>query len=243
MAENTRNRKQKDSEPDGGNAALMNEIRALSAKMDTMQTTLETQISNWFLSLNERMEKLLFESQANMKADLENMAAELRANLDMEVGIITSRMERIETKIAEKCITASFEPNVSIIIVGLQQEDNEDVMAKVLNLLRNGLGCDPMPTPVAVERIRARGTKPGLIKVELSSVEEKVAVLRRKAELKDHECFQKVFVSSAKSHAERLVDLNFRTLLRETSVGKDFYLAANGRLVKRTAGQPRQAFR
>ena len=104
-------------------------------------------------------------------------------------------------------------------------------------MLRNGLGCDPVLTPVAGEPIRARSTKPGLVKVELSSVEEKVVELWHKAKLKDHECFQTVFVSSAKSHAERLVDLNFFTLLRETSIGKDFYLAVNGRLVKRSAGQ------
>lgn len=81
-----------------------------------------------------------------------------------------------------------------------------------------------MPNPVAVEHVRAQGTKPGLVRVGLQSVEEKVAVLRRKAKLKDHDRFQRMFVSSAKSHAERLLDLNFRTLLRETSFGKNFYL-------------------
>lgn len=148
----------------------------------------------------------------------------------------------MEEKIATKCAKPNFDPDVSIIIVGLQHEDGEDLMAKVLNLLRDGLRCDPVPTPVAVERVRARGPKPGLVRVELPSVGEKVAVLRRKAKLKDHDRFQRVFVSSAKSHAERLVDLNFRTLLRETPIGKDFYLAANGRLVKRTGEQPRQGF-
>ncbi|KAK7929363.1 hypothetical protein WMY93_005758 [Mugilogobius chulae] len=174
-----------------------------------------------------------------MKKELETTAAEIRANLDAEVAIMSVRMERIEAKIANKS-TLRFDPIVSVIIVGLQQEDHEDLMAKVLDLLRNGLCCDPVPTPAAVERVRARGNKPGVVKVQLSSVEEKVAVLKRKAKLKEDVRFQRVFVASAKSHAERLLDLNFRALLRETFVGKDFYLAANGRLVKRTGGQPRQ---
>ena len=99
-----------------------------------------------------------------------------------------------------------------------------------------GLECDPVPEIVAVERIQARGRHPGLVKVELRSTEEKVAVLRRKSKLKssDNDIFKKVYVSSAKSHTERLVDLNFRALLREIPAGKDFYVAANGRLVKRT---------
>lgn len=67
---------------------------------------------------------------------------------------------------------------------------------------------------------------------------EKVTVLRRKAKLKDNERFQRVFVSSA--HADKLLDLNFRTLWRETCVGKDFYLAADGRAVKRPGAQPLQ---
>ena len=91
-----------------------------------------------------------------------------------------------------------------------------------------------------MERVRTRGDRPGLVKVELSSVQEKVTVLHRKSNLKDNNSFNKVYVSSAKSHAERLMDLNFRTLIRETAVGKDFYLAANGRMVKRTQAPRRE---
>ncbi|CAJ1069751.1 PREDICTED: uncharacterized protein LOC106519492 [Xyrichtys novacula] len=70
--------------------------------------------------------------------------------------------------------------------------------------------------------------------VELSSVQVKIAVLRRESKLNDNERFNKVYVSSAKSHAGRLLELNFRSLIRETAVGKDFYLTGNGRLMKRT---------
>lgn len=61
---------------------------------------------------------------------------------------------------------------------------------------------------------RARGSKPGLVKVELQSIQVKVAVLRRKAKLKDSDRFRRVYVSSAKLHAEWLLDNTFRTLLR-----------------------------
>lgn len=219
----------------------MNELKALSAKIDQVHSAMEKQVNIKIDSLREHMDKLIKDSQEKMKMDLEKTAKELRENLDLEVGIMSSRMESIEAKLANKSFKPSFDPSVSLVITGLQQEDNEDLMFKVMDLLRDGLGCDPAPTPAAVERIRARGTKPGLVKVELSSVEEKVAVLRRKANLKDNERFQRVFVSSAKSHAERLVELNFRTFLRETAAGKDFYVTSNGRLVKRTAEQSRRS--
>lgn len=60
-----------------------------------------------------------------------------------------------------------------------------------------------------------------------------MAVLRRKSKLKDSDSYGRVFVSTAKSHAERLMEINLRTLLREIPVAKDYYLAGNGRLVKR----------
>lgn len=91
-----------------------------------------------------------------------------------------------------------------------------------------------MRCPAAVERVRARGDRPGIVKVEMSSVQEKVTVLRRKSKLRDNDSFNKVYMTSAKSHAERLMELHFRTLIHETAVGKDFYLTGNGRMVKRT---------
>ncbi|KAJ8412585.1 hypothetical protein AAFF_G00129210 [Aldrovandia affinis] len=116
-------------------------------------------------------------------------------------------MEMIELKIAEKAAQKKIsEPDVSLIIVGLPQADDEDLMANVKDLLCEGLDCDPVPDLVAVECIRGRGRQPGLVKVELRSVQEKEAVLRRKSKLKSSERFQKVYVSSAKSHTERLLD-------------------------------------
>lgn len=46
------------------------------------------------------MEKLFAESQADMKSESEKTAVELCSNLETEVGIITTRNERIEAKIA-----------------------------------------------------------------------------------------------------------------------------------------------
>lgn len=123
-------------------------------------------------------------------------AEEMLDNLELEVGIMSSGMERIEAKLGTKCFTPWFDPRVSLILTGLQQENNEDFMAEVLDLLRDGLSCDPVPTPTAVDRIRTQGLKPSLIKGELQSAEEKVAVLQRKTNLKNIDGFQRVFVTS-----------------------------------------------
>ena len=112
-------------------------------------------------------------------------------------------MEKMEQKISEKeAKKKSIVPDVSLIVVGLPQSEGEDLMAKVNDVLHVGLGCDTVLCPAAVERLRARGDRPGLVKVKLSLVQEKVTVWHRKSMLKDNKSFNKVYVSSAKSHAE-----------------------------------------
>ncbi|KAH3818057.1 hypothetical protein DPMN_102823 [Dreissena polymorpha] len=52
--------------------------------------------------------------------------------------------------------------------------------------------------------------------------------------LKDLQQYSDVYVKSCKSHAERLIEMNARALLRQMPDGKNFRVDANGRI------QPRQ---
>lgn len=206
----------------------MKELKAINASLDiqidiekqvnTRIDSMEKQVNSRVDKLCESMEKMMAESQNVVLKEIEKATKDMKTNLDTEVEILCARMENIEQKLSEKeAKKKSFDPDVSLIVVGLPHSEGEDLMAKVKDLLHVGLGCD---------------TALCLVKVELSSAREKVAVLHRKSELKDS--FKDVYVSSAKSHGERMMELNFRTLIRETAVGRDFYLAANGRMAKRT---------
>jgi hypothetical protein len=77
-----------------------------------------------------------------------------------------------------------FHPDMSIIVAGLPADENEDLISKVNQLISVGLGFETEVT--AVERMRERGKGPGVVKVECRSVEEKVALLRKKLKLRDH---------------------------------------------------------
>lgn len=240
MADNTRNRSKKDGECD--QASLLNELRALGAKMDhmeikidNMQATMQTQMDVKINELRGSLQTLISYGQAAFKCELEKAIQEMRQNLDLEVSIMSSRMEDIELKMGKNQVRGKpFDPDVSLVIVGLPHTEEEDVQAKVRHLLGEGMRCDPVPKLVAVERMRARGPKPGLVRVELETVQDKVAVLRRKAKLKDSDSYGRVFVSSAKSYAERLMEINLRTLISEIPAAKGYFVAGNGRLVKRT---------
>lgn len=228
-----------------GSAAILNEIKtlnqSLNQKIDHLQTAMENNVNTKVDGLRVSLEKIILENNAAIKKDLEKAVFDMSKNLDTEVGILCARMGNIEQKIAERAVK-SFDPEVSLIVFGLHQTEGENLMAKVKDLLHSGLGCDASLYPVAVERLQARGDLPGLVKVQMGSVDEKVWVLRKKSKLRDVESFGNVYVSSAKTHAERLVELNFRTLLRESPAGKNFYVSQNGRLMKKTR-PPREGTR
>lgn len=157
MADNTRQRN-KHADPD--QASLLNELRALGAKMDLMQTktdnmqvTMQMQMDVKINDLRGSLEKVISDGQAAFKRELEKAVREMRQNLDLEVSIMSSRMENIETKMDKNLARGKpFDPDVSLVIIGLPQTEDEDVEAQVKHLLCEGLRCEPVPKLVAVER-------------------------------------------------------------------------------------------
>ena len=103
----------------------------------------------------------------------------------------------------------------------------------MLQLISEGLGSEAVP--IATERMLAHGSGPGLVKAEFNSVSEKVAVLRKKRLLKERGDYGNVYIRSAKSHTARLIEINFKTLLKEIPGGSEFYVAGNGRLRRKEA--------
>lgn len=86
----------------------------------------------------------------------------------------------------------------------------------------------------AASRLNSRiEGRPGLVKISFRSREEKVLVLRNKMKLKHSADYKRVFLRSSKSHAERLIELNARTVLRSLPNGRNFIVDASGRIKPR----------
>ena len=75
--------------------------------------------------------------------------------------------------------------------------------------------------------------RPGIVKAEFSSVEQKISVLRAKSSLKRCPDYTKVFIRTSKSHAERVQELNMKKMLDIIPGGKDFMVSSSGKLVSR----------
>ena len=83
--------------------------------------------------------------------------------------------------------------------------------------------------------------KPGIVKVELFSLDQKICVLRAKASLTRFPEYHSVFVSSSKSHVERLHELNFKTVLGLFPEGKNVQMTRSGRTVEKSVDKEKQA--
>ena len=70
----------------------------------------------------------------------------------------------------------------------------------------------------------------GYVKISFRSTQEKVLVLKNKNVLKDINPFKNVYIKTSKSHAERLIELNARMVLRQLPQGNNFRVDANGRI-------------
>ncbi len=218
-----------------GNMEIMQELRILSDKLEHVQSSIKRELNSKVDSLKSTLEKLVNMHKEELKAEIESRAKQIQDNIDLEIGHLTARMDSMEAVIngsKTKAVTR-FDPDVSIIISGLEAEVDEDLSEKVRTLLTEGAQCQPLPELVAAERMRARGSGPGVIKVELRTTQDKVAILRQKRNLKRDDRYKRVYIRAAKSHTDRLVELNFKTLLREIPTGKSFYISGNGRVMRK----------
>ena len=187
--------------------------------------------------LNERLnviENKLKEID-QVKADVE----EIRSDLE-------------ETREAVSALGASedpFPPNLSLVVTGLPVSDDEDedaLLQDVDTLIKDGLELGDVSIhsvkripPRSYANVAANGaeetsdeTRPGLVKVRLASLPQKIRCLRNKQKLKQKGDYKGVFIRSAEDHASRLNRLNIDTLLRELGRRDSFRFSGSGRLMR-----------
>ena len=151
-----------------------------------------------------------------------------------EVEILKGRMENMEVRFAALASNngnsaTGFDINCSVIMINLVQHDGKDTAQLCQESFRDVLGT--AATVVRAERTQPRNNKPGLIKCQLTSVEEKINVLRNKKKIKDDEDLRRVFIARMRSHEERLIENNFKAILKELPNGNQYRFTGSGRLV------------
>ena len=82
-------------------------------------------------------------------------------------------------------------------------------------------------------RRAARERAPGLVLVELRDLDDKKTELRAKMALRTNYQYKNIYLRSAEGNTDRLIRLNFQTLLNHFHLTSEFRLTESGRLVAR----------
>ena len=153
-----------------------------------------------------------------------------------EIELLKGRMDQMESKmigtlnVSAAPQTDVFDVNKSVILINMAQHDQEDTALLCTNLFTDVLNVDVEVTQA--ERTRRKDpNRPAVIKCQLNSVADKILVLRNKLKVKDNPDTEQVYIAKMKSHEERLIELNFRSILRELPNGNHFRITGSGRVV------------
>ena len=142
-------------------------------------------------------------------------------------------MERLETQVDTILDEDNFNPSRTIIVQRLSDEPGKTPHDLAQALVRDGLG---LPTEVVrAKRLQGRNGRPGLLKAELPSQDHKVAVLKRKQNLKASQRYGNVYIRSSQTHEERVAQSNLMVIVDTIPELKGRYrFAGNGRPVEKT---------
>ena len=194
-----------------------------------------------------RIESKLSGVTTTLESDMAILTNELRNvkdSLTLDMGVIDSRLEAVEltSKRIENRLSkhhANFDPNWTAIIFNvaiLQDESSWSLNDYVEHAISDGLQI-PGVEVVSVKRQPVhdgdnggRADRPPGVMVELVSIAMKVEVLRQKRSLNSRRAYKHISIKSAKSHAERLIEKNFTTLLDE--LRDQFRFTVHGRMYK-----------
>ncbi len=131
-----------------------------------------------------------------------------------------------------------FDPEITVVAYRIPYEPNENLSEKVNLLVQQGLEIMDLDI-VQVTRTPVRQGRPGIVKIECHNLQDKLRILRSKELLRQKAGWMKnVYLRSSKTHIERLMDLNFRTIIDD--LNGEYKITGNGRIEKVQTSSPLQ---
>lgn len=209
----------------GTQTSDLGELKTLILKLGDNQTSLRQSLEDKIGNLEKRLDQKLTKE-----------FKELRDYVDIEIGAVNSQISKLEQRInqlenaASQKHTEPFPCDLTVIAINWRQDPDENLDLKVQNLIQNGLGL-PFIKPRRVMRLNGRDGKPGIVKIELMTLEDKITVLKAKQELKDKPEYRRVYLRRSMPHTERLIQLNFKQILKEMPNGSKYRMTGSGRIV------------
>ena len=180
------------------------------------------------LTLTTKIEACKTELMNEMDKKLNVLSKELQLN----ITILTRRIENVETQLKDITDSDNFNPSKTIVVTNLPLEHGKSAHNQASHLVMEGLGLDS--DIVRAKRLDGRNGKPGILKCEMQSEEQKILALRRKQYLQTSERYGRVYIRSSQTHEERVTQNNLRLIMEAIPDLRGRYrFAGNGRLVEK----------
>ena len=130
--------------------------------------------------------------------------------------------------------------NLTIVATNVFQHPEKD-QVEISKTLLTAMGRDNTNTRIAskvtvcaAKRLPNRSHRgPSLLNISFLNLEEKKYILRNKSLLKNTTGYERIFLRSSQTRMERLLHINFRTMLDKLPLGKGYRLTASGRMVEK----------
>lgn len=202
-------------------------ITSLSSKVDSKFDKIANQIQE----ITDKLMKKLDEKIQESRQELMN---EINALGERVAALERTRADQSSTAgdIADVKAVIEFEPDTTVVAINMANENEEEDITDAARRLVEATGEEDIEV-VRATRLGARNGKPGVVKIQVPSKEDKIRLLRGKRNLKESREFKKTYIRSSKSHVERLVDVNFRTILKELPGGDQYRLTGSGRVIRK----------
>jgi len=220
-------------------------ILEVKETLDSHKQTVSQEIrklnDNFQAHLDDRITKL----GDSLKSLLKDSIQDIQQYVDMEVGRINSQLQDIQTRVSvieeKQQQNLEYDPEVSVIMSKVPMTAGEDIQKLAENIIHEGLGIPEIPIVRAMRlpqrHLQGQGFRhpsTPLVKVQLRDLDAKKRVLRSKLKLATTQDYANVWIRSSKSHIERLIDINFKTILDMIPDGNTMTVTNSGRITKKT---------
>ena len=210
--------------------------QSIEQRLSNLEANINSKIAGECKAIREDMTMELVKVSDKIKS-VEAKVHELRNEVSEDIGQLRNRVSCLESGEKE-----AYNPARTIVATGVQYSRGEDIQKKAKELVDKVLKVKGQI--VNVERTPIRdGNRPGIVKIEFKTKEEKIEALRAKGRLSSSQTHKSVYIRSAQSHEERLLHQNTRVLLKEMGAEQRFRITGSGRLVPKNPDerlQPRQ---
>ncbi len=216
-------------------------VSDLSAQFNSaihkMRTEIMEGINHRFKQIEDTVQKVQ-EDQAKLSQELGNISVSGSLQGDTLDSVVNSSVNQAlsNSNFAQK---KQFDYNVTIACPGVRYSPDENVEEKAKQLIHEGLNLPDVKIVRAMRTDYNQFTRrPGLLKIELESVDIKKRVLSQSGRLKSWTVLgPKVIIRGSQTHEMRTQVANQITFLKGTGLDAQFSVNKNGVLQARPGSQ------